>query len=309
MRIAIIGGAGRVGISTAFHLLTEKLVRKLVLIDILEDAVKGEREDLLQCTAVTGACDIEWSTSVEAVAGCDMVMIPAGSRRKPDQSRLELIKVNVGILDQSIDVIKQVNRDAMILTVVNPVDVLNLRAYVRSGFPRERVIGLGNVVDTLRFRSYLAERFGWYPGEVQAFLCGEHGDSMVPIWSQATYAGVSFDSLGGVDRAALDEVYAKNRKCGADMIRLKGGAAWAVAVATAEVVRAIKFDQKRILPVSTVPEGAYGIDVTTCISLPTIMGSAGVEGYADMEFTKEELDGLRESARIVAKTYEEVEKS
>lgn len=307
MRIAIIGGAGRVGVTTAFHLLTEKLVRKMVLIDILEDAVKGEREDLLQCTAVTGACDIEAATSVEAVAGCDIVIIPAGSRRKPDQSRLELIKVNVGILDQSIDVIKRVNPDAMIITVVNPVDVLNLRAFKRSGFPRERVIGLGNLVDTLRFRSYLSERFGWYPRDVQAFLCGEHGDSMVPIWSQASYAGVSFESLEGVDRAALDEVYAKNRKCGAEMIRLKGGAAWAVAVATAELLRAIKFDEKRPLPVSVVPGGAYGITEESSISLPAIIGASGVEGFLDAEFTPEEIEGLHTSAKIVLETYAQTE--
>ncbi len=307
MRIAIIGGAGRVGVTTAFHLLTEKLVRKLVLVDILEDAVKGEREDLLQCTAVTGACEIEAATSAEAVADCDIVIIPAGSRRKPDQSRLELIKVNVGILDQSIDVIKRVNPDAMIITVVNPVDVLNLRAFKRSGFPRERVIGLGNLVDTLRFRSYLAERFGWYPRDVQAFLCGEHGDSMVPIWSQASYAGVSFESLAGVDRAALDEVYAKNRKCGAEMIRLKGGAAWAVAVATAELIRAISFDEKRPLPVSVIPGGAYGITEESSISLPTIIGASGVEGFLDAEFTPEEIEALHTSAKIVLETYAKTE--
>jgi len=306
MRIAIIGGAGRVGVTTAFHLLTEKLVRKLVLIDILEDAVKGEREDLLQCTAVTGACDIVAATSAEAVAGCDIVIIPAGSRRKPDQSRLELIKVNVGILDQSVDIIKKVNPDCIMVTVVNPVDVLNLRAYRRSGFPRERVIGLGNLVDTLRFRSYLAERFGWYPRDVQAFLCGEHGDSMVPIWSQASYAGVSFESLAGVTREALEEVYAKNRKCGAEMIRLKGGAAWAVAVATAELIRAISFDEKRPLPVSVVPGGAYGIAEESCISLPTIIGRTGVEGFLDAEFTPEEIEGLHRSAGIVLETYKQI---
>ena len=309
MRIAIIGGAGRVGVTTAFHLLTEKLVRKMVLIDILEDAVKGEREDLLQCTAVTGACEIEAATSVEAVAGCDIVIIPAGSRRKPDQSRLELIKVNVGILDQSIDAIKQVNPDAMIITVVNPVDVLNLRAYLRSGFHHTRVIGLGNVVDSVRFRSYLAERFNWEPRDVTAFLCGEHGDSMVPIWSNASYAGIQFKNLTGVTKKELDEVYQKTRKTGAEMIRLKGGASWAVGVAIAEVIRAINFDQKRILPVSSVPMGAYGINEMTSISLPTIVGRAGIEGYADMKFTKQELDGLRESAKIVAKTYQQVEKS
>jgi L-lactate dehydrogenase len=309
MRIAIIGGAGRVGVSAAFHLLTERLCRQLVLIDIMEDLLKGEREDLLQCTSVIGRIDVLTSASAEACAGCDVVIIPAGSRRKPDQSRLDLIKINVGIIDSAIETIKRVNRDCIIFIVSNPVDVLTLRAYIRSGFHHTRVIGLGNVVDSVRFRSYLAEHFNWEPRDVTAFLCGEHGDSMVPIWSNASYAGIQFKNLTGVNVKQLEEVYQKTRKTGAEMIRLKGGASWAVGVAIAEVIRAIAFDQKRILPVSSVPMGAYGINEMTCISLPTIVGHSGIEGYADMKFTKEELDGLRQSAKIVAKTYQEVEKA
>lgn len=306
MRIGIIGGAGRVGSSAAFHLLCERLVRELVLVDILEDAVKGEREDLLQCTSVTGQCQITASADAKAVKDCDIVIIPAGSRRRPDQSRLELIKVNVGILDAAVDVVKEVAPECIILTVVNPVDVLNLRAYKRSGFPASRVLSLGNVVDTVRFRSYLAERFGWNPKDVTAFLCGEHGDSMVPIWSQASYAGVKLEAIRGVTKEALLEVYEKNRKAGAEMIRLKGGAAWAVAVAIAEVVRAIKFDEKRVLPLSVVPGGAYGISEETSISLPVIVGRKGVEGFLDVEFTPEELDGLKNSAKIVSDTYAQI---
>jgi len=307
MKIGIIGGAGRVGASTAFHLLAERLVRKLVLVDILEDAVKGEREDMLQCTSVTGYCEIVADKSAKAVHDCDIVIIPAGSRRRPDQSRLELIKVNVGILDMAVDEIKEVNPNCILITVVNPVDVLNLRAYKRSGFPAERVIGLGNLVDTVRFRSYLAERFGWNPKDVTAFLCGEHGDSMVPIWSQASYAGIKLDSISGVSWESLNEVYEKNRKAGAEMIRLKGGAAWAVAVATAELVRAIKYDEKRVLPVSVVPQGAYGITEETSISLPAIIGSKGVEGFLDAQFTDAEIEGLRKSAKIIVDTYKEIE--
>ncbi len=306
MNIGIIGGAGRVGASAGFHLLCEGLVRRLVLVDILGDAVKGEREDMLQCTSVTGQCEIVAGSDPSAVKGCDLVIIPAGSRRKPDQSRLELIKVNVGILDAAVDAVKEVAPNCIILTVVNPVDVLNLRAYKKSGFPASKVLSLGNVVDTIRFRSYLAERFGWNPRDVNAFLCGEHGDSMVPIWSQASYAGVRFDAIEGVGKEALEEVYQKNRKAGAEMIRLKGGAAWAVAVAIAEVVRAIKNDEKRVLPLSVVPAGAYGITEETSISLPVIVGKDGVEGFLDVHFSPDELEGLRKSARIVADTYREI---
>ncbi len=306
MNIGIIGGAGRVGATAAFYLLTERLARRLVLVDILGDAVQGEREDLLQCTSATGQCEIIASTQTSAVEGCEVVIIPAGSRRKPDQSRLDLIKVNVGILDSAVEVVKEVAPQAILLTVVNPVDVLNLRAYKKSGFPASRVLSLGNVVDTIRFRSYLAEKFGWNPKDVNAFLCGEHGDSMVPIWSHASYAAVAFDAIKGVTKEALQQVYEKNRKAGAEMIRLKGGASWAVAVAIAEVVRAIKFDEKRVLPLSVVPNGAYGITDETSISLPVILGRKGVEGFLEVEFSAEEIEGLKKSAQIVKDTYAEI---
>lgn len=307
MRVAIIGGAGRVGATTAFHLFASRLVSKLVLIDVMEDVVRGEREDLIQCTSVIDACDIRAATKMEACAGSDIVIIPAGSRRQPDQSRLDLMRTNVGILDQAIDVIKEVNPECIIITVTNPVDVLNLRAFKRSGFPRERVIGLGNLVDTVRFRSYLAERFGWYPRDVMAFLCGEHGDSMVPIWSQASYAGVRFDKLEGFDYAGLEEVYQKIRKTGAEMIRLKGGASWAVAAATTELVRAIAQDERRPLPVSVIPGGAYGINLESSISLPVIIGRNGIRGFLQAEFSPEEVEGLHNSAKIVMETYKQIE--
>jgi L-lactate dehydrogenase len=305
-RVAIVGGAGRVGVSFAFHLLCENICDELVLVDILEDPVMGERLDLMQSTSSLCKTKIFAGTDAELLKGADIIVIPAGARRKADQSRLDLIKVNFGIIDQWMEKINEVNKDAIILVVVNPVDVLTYRAYVKGGMDRRRIFGLGNVMDTVRFRSYLAERFDWDPRYVVGQLLGEHGDTMVPIWSQAMYAGFRIQDMPGIDQEALDEVFGKVRKAGAEVIRLKGGAGWAVGVAITEVVRAIIKDEKRVLCVSSVPGGAYGVGDDVSLSLPTIIGKGGVEGYLDVELTDEEKAGVAKSAEVLKDTYQQI---
>jgi L-lactate dehydrogenase len=305
-KVAIIGGAGRVGVSFAFHLLCENICHELALIDILEDPVMGERLDLMQSTSCLCNTKVTASTDEGLLEGADVIVIPAGSRRKADQSRLELIKVNFGIVDQWMEKVVKVNPHAIVLIVVNPVDVLTYRAYVMGGKNRQRIFGLGNVMDTVRFRSYLAERFGWDPRYVSGQLLGEHGDAMVPIWSQASYAGNRILDMPDVDQEALDEVFGRTRKAGAEVIRLKGGAGWAVGVAITEVVRSILKDEKRVLCVSTVPDGAYGVGNDVSLSLPTIIGKDGVEGYLDVTLTDDERAGIDSAAEVLKKTYTEI---
>jgi len=305
-KVAIVGGAGRVGVSFAFHLLCENICHELALIDILEDPVMGERLDLMHATSSLCNTKITAGTDEALMADADIIVIPAGARRKADQSRLELIKVNFGIIDQWMEKVQRVNPDALVLVVVNPVDVLTYRAYMVGGKNRKRIFGLGNVMDTVRFKSNLAERFGWDPRYVTGQLLGEHGDAMVPVWSQASYAENRIADMPGIDQAALDEVFAATRKAGAEVIRLKGGAGWAVGVAITEVVRAILKDEKRVLCVSSVPGGAYGIGDDVSLSLPTIIGKDGVEGYLDVKFSDEELAGIGNAAAVLKKTYEEI---
>ena len=306
-RVAIIGGAGRVGVSAAFHLLCENLCHELVLVDIADDPVQGERLDLMHSTSALCNTKVFAGTEPELLKGADVIIIPAGARRKPDQSRLELVKVNFGIIDKWMVQVQEINPTAIIIVVVNPVDVLTYRAFLQGGEDRKKIIGLGNVMDTVRFRSILAERFGWDPRQVQAYLLGEHGDSMVPVWSQASYAGMLLNAIPAVDDASRDQAYAETRKAGAEVIRLKGGAGWAVGVSITEVVRAILLDEKRVLCCSTVPDGAYGIDGGVALSLPTIIGKGGVEGYLTVDLDQTELDGVRASADILKKTYSEIE--
>jgi L-lactate dehydrogenase len=305
-RVAIIGGAGRVGVSAAFHLLCENICHELVLIDILEDPVQGERLDLMHSTSTLCNTKVIAGTDEELLKGADIIVIPAGARRKADQSRLDLIKVNFGIIDKWMEKVTKVNPDAMVLVVVNPVDVLTYRAYVMGGKDRKKIFGLGNVMDTVRFRSNLAEKYGWDPRKVEAQLLGEHGDAMVPVWSQASYAGYRLADMPGCKQEELDEVFAATKKAGAEVIRLKGGAGWAVGVAITEVVRAILLDEKRVLCVSTVPGGAYGIGDDVSLSLPTIVGKDGVEGYLEVDLAAGEKAGVAKAAEVLKETYSQI---
>lgn len=305
-RVAIIGGAGRVGVSFAFHLLCENICHELVLIDILEDPVQGERLDLMHATSTLCNTRVIAGTDENLLKGADIIVIPAGARRKADQSRLDLIKVNFGIIDKWMERIQAVNPDAMVLVVVNPVDVLTYRAFVMGGKNRQRIFGLGNVMDTVRFRSNIAEKYGWDPRKVEAQLLGEHGDTMVPVWSQASYAGYLLKDMPGCKQEELDEVFAATRKAGAEVIRLKGGAGWAVGVAITEVVRAVLLDEKRVLCCSSVPGGAYGVGDDVSLSLPTIIGKDGVEGYLDVDLSEEEKAGIAKAASVLKDTYSQI---
>lgn len=305
-KVAVIGGAGRVGSNFGFHLLCENICHELALIDIATDPVMGERLDMMHATSTLCNTKVTASTDADLMAGADIVIVPAGARRKADQSRLDLIKVNFGIVDEWMDKINAVAPKAIILVVVNPVDVLTYRAFVKGGKDRQRIFGLGNVMDTVRFRSNIAERYGWDPRKVEGQLLGEHGEAMVPVWSQASYAGYCLKDMPECKQEDLDAVFAATRKAGSEVIRLKGGAGWAVGVAITEVVRAILMDEKRVLCVSSVPGGAYGIGDDVSLSLPTIVGKDGVEGYLNVDLAPNELAGIKHAAEVLKKTYSEI---
>jgi L-lactate dehydrogenase len=305
-KVAIVGGAGRVGNNFAFHLLCENICHELVLVDIAEDMVMGERLDLMHATSSLCKTKITAGTDEKLLAGADIIVVPAGARRKADQSRLDLIKVNFNIIDEWMEKINRINTTAIVLVVVNPVDVLTYRAFVKGGKDRKRIFGLGNVMDTVRFKSNIAERYGWDPRYVEGQLLGEHGEAMVPVWSQLSYAGYLLKDMPDIKQEDLDEVFTATRKAGAQVIRLKGGAGWAVGVAITEVVRSILFDEKRVLCASSVPGGAYGIGDDVSLSLPTIIGKHGVEGYLKVDFSDEERAGVAKAAEVLKKTYEEI---
>ena len=305
-KVSIIGGAGRVGVSFAFHLLTENICHELVLVDIDEEMVQGERLDLMHSTSSMCKTKISAGTDYHMLAGSDIIVIPAGARRKPDQTRLELIKTNFGIIDEWMWKINRVAPNALVLVVVNPVDVLTYRAFMVGGQNRHRIFGLGNVMDVVRVRSNIAEFYDWDSMNVYAKLLGEHGDAMVPIYSQMSYAGYRLMDMPDVKMEDVQGIIEKTRKAGAEVIRLKQGAGWAVGVAITAVVRAVLLDEKRVLSVSSIPNGAFGIDGDVALSLPTIIGKDGVEGYLNVKLADEEMEGIKHAAEVLRKTYSEI---
>jgi L-lactate dehydrogenase len=299
MKVSIIGGGGRVGSDAAFAMQLGGIVKEMVLVDANADMAAGEALDLRHGSALSSSQKIT-SGDYDAVNGSDCVVITAGLRRKPDESRLELINRNVVLFRQILDSLKSVKLagGATILVVSNPVDILTQLAAEAGLLPESQVIGLGTVLDTCRFRSLLADNYGVGATDVHALILGEHGDSMVPIWSSATVNGVSIKSLPGYTEEGAKGIFDFTKKSGAEVIRLKGGAGRAVGISIKEVVEAMALDQGAIMPVSTMQNGKLGISGTS-LSLPTKLGRNGIVDILEPAVTDEEREGLLASANAL----------
>jgi L-lactate dehydrogenase len=242
------------------------------------------------------------------VKDSQIVIVTAGLRRKPDESRLDLINRNVDLFLNLLEQMKQagLKENTYLLVVSNPVDILTYLAVQRSGLPWQRVIGLGTVLDTARFRSHLARHLQVPATQVNALILGEHGDSMVPIWSSATISGLALDQWPGFDANQGKEIFEQTKGAGAQVIKLKTGAGFAVGLSIRAVVDAIALDQRAILPVSTLQQGAYGLrDV--CLSVPTEVGCGGVRKQIELALTPKERMALQNSGRVLRETINQVE--
>lgn len=307
MKVSIIGGGGLVGSSTAFALQCGGVVSSICLIDANAEKAQGESLDLLHGASLVADQRI-YAGDMGEVASSQMVIITAGLRRKPDESRLDLINRNVDLFTSILAQMQSagVKENTYVIVVSNPVDVLTYLAVKRLGLPWQRVIGLGTVLDTARFRSNLAKRLQAPATQVNALILGEHGDSMVPIWSSATIAGLAMEQWPGFDANVGREVFDATKGAGAQVIKQKGGAGFAVGLSIREVVHAIALDSRRILPVSTLINGGYGIrDV--CLSVPTEVGCGGVRKQIELALNPKERLGLQNSARVLRETIDQVE--
>jgi L-lactate dehydrogenase len=309
MKVSIIGGGGRVGSDAAFALQLTGIVREVVLVDANPELAAGEALDLRHGAALVGG-QFFASGDYGAVAESDCVVITAGLRRKPDESRLDLINRNVGLFKGILDELKGVKlpSHATILVVSNPVDILTHLAVQSGVLPERQVIGLGTVLDTARFRSLLADHFHVNALDVKATILGEHGDSMVPVWSSATVGGVPVASIPGWSSDSAERIFQATKTSGAEVIRQKGGAGRAVGVSIMEVVNAIALDNGRVLPVSALQNGALGIEGVT-LSLPTVVGRLGAVQVWEPRVTDEERDLLHKSARSLKDTWAQVQAS
>lgn len=307
MKVSIIGGGGRVGSNAAYALQIGGLAKDLAIVDVNRDMAEGEALDLRHGASVAASQKI-YAGGYEACERSDIVVITAGLRRKPDESRLDLINRNVALFRSILDEVKKVRLadDAVILVVSNPVDILTHLA-VQSGIaPAERVIGLGTVLDTTRFRSLLSEFFEVDATDVDALILGEHGDSMVPIWSSATINGVPLCSFPNYDEARVKGIFDFTKKSGAEVIRLKGGAGYAVGLAIKVVVDAVILDKKAILPVSSLMQCYMGIN-DVCFSVPTVVGRGGVEKLIEIALSDDEKAALINSANVLKQTISQVQ--
>ena len=306
MKISIIGGGGLVGSCAAFALQAGGIVREITLIDVNQDLCEGQALDLMHGSSLAADQKIT-AADMSAVTDSDVIVITAGSRRKPDESRLDLIDRNVQLFRKILADVKQqgTKSDAIVFVVSNPVDVLTYLAVRDLSLPPSQVIGLGTVLDTTRLRSILAERLDVPPSQVSAVILGEHGDSMVPIWSAAQVGGLPLEKWPGVTPSLIVEVEKRTRGSGAEVIKKKGGAGFAVGVSIAEVIHSIALDQRRILPISSLQDGAYGLrDV--CISVPTVLGRAGVLDHIEIELWPKERMALQNSGNVLRGTLDKV---
>ena len=303
-KVAIIGGGGRVGSNAAFALQLGKIVREIALVDVNADLAAGEALDLLHGASFC-ADQVITAGDTALAADADVVCITAGSRRKPDESRLDLINRNVSIFRGILDDLRTVGlkQDAILFVVSNPVDVLTRLAREHLDWCPNRVIGLGTVLDTARFCSMIAAEKNLPASQVRALILGEHGDSMTPIWSSAQVGGVALTSIMNPNEQR--QLFERTRGSGAEVIKRKGGAGYAVGLTIAEVIHAIALDQRRVLPVSSQLKGQYGVR-GVAMSVPTIVGRDGVLGHHTPELWPKELAGLHQSARALDATWKQL---
>ncbi|MEE2937769.1 MAG: lactate/malate dehydrogenase family protein [Planctomycetota bacterium] len=308
MKVSIIGGGGLVGSCAAFALQCGGIAKEVALLDVNEELAVGQALDL-QHGSPSVADQVITGGGYEHIPTSDVICITAGLRRKPDESRLDLINRNTDLFVQILRDVRAAGPkpSAIVLVVSNPVDILTYVAAQQLGLPSDQVIGLGTQLDTIRFCSLIAEQLKTPPTQTKALILGEHGESMVPIWSSAAIAGLPLEKYPGWTPALANQLFTRTRGSGAEVIKRKGGAGFAVGVAIRDVIDAIALDQNRLLPVSSVQAGCYGIrDVA--LSVPTVVGRSGVVDRVEIELWPKEMQGMRASGAALRKTLEVVMK-
>jgi L-lactate dehydrogenase len=307
MKVSIIGGGGLVGSCAAFALQCGGIVREIALVDLNENLAAGHALDLLH-GAPSVADQLLTSGSYEHIPNSDIICITAGLRRKPDESRLDLINRNTDLFASILTEVTKagVKKSAIVLVVSNPVDILTHLAALKLGLPYSQVLGLGTQLDTIRFCALISDAIRSAPTQTKGLILGEHGDSMVPIWSSATVGSLSLEKHPLWNSQLGEKIFTRTKGSGAECISKKGGAGFAVGIAIRDVIHAIALDQNRMLPVSTVQDGGcYGIrDVS--LSVPTVVGRAGAVQRIEIDLWPKEIQGLRASAAAIKPTLETV---
>lgn len=296
-------GAGRVGSAAAFNILRLR-TSDVVLIDVAENLAKGEALDMMQAApAIEFDGKIRGTNDFGAMKGSDLVIVTAGQARQPGISRVDLMNKNARIVRSVVGEVVKYAPDCKLMVVTNPVDVMTYLAFKQSGFERGRVFGMGNILDTLRFRSYIAMELGVSREDVRALVIGEHGDSMVPLVECASVSGIPVTKL--LTREQVDSIVNMTISSGADVINLKGSTIYAPAAVIAVMADAILKDRKRVIGVSTYLDGEYGLS-NVAIGVPVVLGRNGVERILELELTGETRKRFENSASVVGEAFREM---
>ena len=293
-----IVGAGNVG-ATAAHWLASKELADVVLLDVVEGVPQGKGLDLAEAMPIEKRdCLITGTNDYSDSTGSDVVVITAGIARKPGMSRDDLLHTNANIMADVITRVIATSPDAILIIVSNPLDAMAQAAFKHSGFPRERVLGMAGVLDSARFRTFIAEELKVSVENVTAFVLGGHGDTMVPLPRYSTVAGIPITEL--LDEATLARLVQRTRDGGAEIVKyLKTGSAYyAPAAAAIEMVEAILKDKKKILPCAAYLQGEYGID-GLFVGVPCKLGAKGMEQIIQIKLTADEQAALQKSADSV----------
>lgn len=300
-KVAIIG-TGFVGSSTAFALMQKGIYNELVLIDTNKDRAEGEAMDISHGLAYSNAMKI-YAGDYKDLADASVIIITAGAAQKPGETRLDLIKKNSAIMTSVVKSIIEYNKEAILLIVANPVDVLTHVAYKVSGFPKSRVIGSGTVLDTARLKYLLSQRLAVDTSNVHAVVIGEHGDSEFPAWSFANISGMpleDFCELRGYynHEEAKKEIYEDVRDSAYEIIKRKGATYYGIALSITRICECIAKNKHTMLPVSTELEGEYGLE-GLALSVPSIVSEDGVEKVLELPLSAMEKRQLKTSGNIL----------
>lgn len=309
-KCAIIG-CGNVGATTAYTLMLDRLFSEIVLIDLNQKKAAGEAADLNHGLPFISPMNI-YAGDYENLADASLIIITAGANQKPGQTRTDLVRANVKVFRSIISSIIKYNRDAILLVVTNPVDILTYVTLKLSGFPPERVIGSGTVLDTARLKYLTGQHLGVDSRNIHTFIIGEHGDSELALWSCATVSGMplidfcqnSCKQCRGLE--TLHQIYEDVKKSAYEIIEAKGATYYAIAEAVRRIVTAIVRDENAVLPVSSLLTGQYGL-TDLCIGVPTVVGREGVGRILNFPLDETETEQLARSAAKLKEIISEIE--
>jgi malate dehydrogenase len=294
MKVTVVG-AGNVGATCADVLAYREVVNEVILVDIKEGLAEGKALDIWEKAPINvyDTRTVGVSNDYSKTAGSDVVVITSGLPRKPGMSRDDLIETNAGIVKSVTENVVKYSPEAIVIIVSNPLDVMTYQAHLTSKFPRSRVMGMAGILDTARYRAFLAEALNVSPKDIQAVLMGGHGDTMVPLPRYTTVAGIPVTEL--IDEEKLEAIVSRTKTGGGELVKLMGTSAWyAPGAAAAQMVEAIVKDQRRVFPVCVRLEGEYGID-NCYLGVPVILGKNGIEKVIELELNEDEMALLKES--------------